>query len=49
MFLLLGVTHTEIPTMLVWMMGVDQLDSSLSVAYLQQGIGALVGIPITGE
>ncbi|XP_062614620.1 monocarboxylate transporter 13-like [Saccostrea cucullata] len=42
-----GITHTEIPTLLVGMLGVDRLPSSLSIAALQQGIGALIGIPIT--
>ncbi|XP_048747244.2 monocarboxylate transporter 12-like isoform X1 [Ostrea edulis] len=42
-----GVTHTEIPTIIIGMMGIDRLDSALSVAYLQQGIGSLIGIPLT--
>ncbi|XP_061180497.1 monocarboxylate transporter 13-like isoform X1 [Saccostrea echinata] len=42
-----GITITEIPTLLMGMLGVDRLPSSLSITALQQGIGALIGIPIT--
>ncbi|XP_061165693.1 monocarboxylate transporter 2-like [Saccostrea echinata] len=42
-----GIIHTEIPTLLMGMLGVDWLPSSLSITALQQGIGSLVGIPIT--
>lgn len=41
-----GITHTEIPSFLIGLIGIDNLPNGLSVAYLQQGIGSLVGIPI---
>lgn len=44
-----GITHTEIPSFLIGLIGIDNLPNGLSVAYLQQGIGSLVGIPIAGK
>nr|XP_022337562.1 monocarboxylate transporter 13-like [Crassostrea virginica] len=41
-----GIAHTEIPTLLIEMVGIDALPSSLSMTFLQQGIGSLLGIPI---
>uniref|UniRef100_K1QBW7 Monocarboxylate transporter 2 n=1 Tax=Magallana gigas TaxID=29159 RepID=K1QBW7_MAGGI len=41
-----GIIHTEIPSFLIGLIGIDNLPNGLSVAYLQQGIGSLVGIPI---
>lgn len=44
-----GIIHTEIPSFLIGLIGIDNLPNGLSVAYLQQGIGSLVGIPIAGQ
>ncbi|XP_061165694.1 monocarboxylate transporter 12-B-like [Saccostrea echinata] len=41
-----GITHTEIPSVLLGMLGVDRFPSSLSIAAMQQGIGSLIGIPL---
>ncbi|XP_061179645.1 monocarboxylate transporter 2-like [Saccostrea echinata] len=41
-----GITHTEIPSVFLGMLGVDRFPSSLSIAAMQQGIGSLIGIPL---